>query len=273
VQILTNSKVPSVLYHYTTSSGLLGILNTKSIWATHARFLNDAQELDYGLTLIREILHSYPASDLVSAAATHLKESRPAYFLTCFCAVDDLLSQWRAYARSTTGTGYSLGFDTSFLPAKHLVEVEYDPATQVVAVRSAIDEHLAQLGEFPEDYISFSLQAALLRLAIRLKHPTFREEREWRLVYRLEDENSGFDYTSWRAEFRASDRFIVPYIQVELPTIDSLSGKDPLHLKSIRVGPTSNPEEARYALKWMMWSYEYSESETTLYSSDAPLRL
>lgn len=270
---MNNSEASSVLYHYTTSSGLLGILNTKKIWATHARFLNDAQELDYGLTLIREILHGYPAGDLISAAATHLTESRPAYFLTCFCAVDDLLSQWRAYARSTTGTGYSLGFDTRFLPAEHLVEVEYDPTTQAVAVRSAIDEHLAQAGEYPEDYLRFSLQAALLRLAIRFKHPTFREEREWRLVYCLEGEHSGFDYTSWRAEFRASDRFIVPYIQVELPTRDSLSGKDPLYLKSIRVGPTANPEEARYALKWMMWSYDYSETETTLYSSDAPLRL
>jgi hypothetical protein len=270
---VTTSKSPSVLYHYTTSSGLLGILNTKRIWATHARFLNDAQELDYGLTLIREILHSYPAGDLVSAAATHLTESRPAYFLTCFCAVDDLLSQWRAYARSPNGTGYSLGFETRFLPAEHLVEVEYDPATQAVAVRSAIDEHLARVGKYSEDYLRFSLQAALLRLAIRLKHPTFREEREWRLVYYLEDEYSGFDYTSWRAEFRASDRFIVPYIQVELPTRDSLSGKDPLHLKSIRVGPSANPEEARYALKWMIWSYDYPENEPTLYASETPLRL
>src|ERR1700745_2358870 len=32
------------LYHYTTQAGLLGILTSKSIWASEIRFLNDATE-------------------------------------------------------------------------------------------------------------------------------------------------------------------------------------------------------------------------------------
>src|SRR5579859_4516351 len=40
--------VPPVLYHYTNSTGLKGILGTSSLWATDADFLNDAQELQFG---------------------------------------------------------------------------------------------------------------------------------------------------------------------------------------------------------------------------------
>lgn len=268
---MTTTKRPAVLFHYTTPSGLLGILDSRKLWATHARFLNDAKELDYGLALIRDVLCSYPPGNLVAAAADHLRSSRPAYFLACFSAVDDLLSQWRAYSRNATG--YSVGFDMHHLPADHLAEVVYDPAIQDAAVRSAVDDHLKQVGEYPEDFLRFSLRAALLRLAIQFKHPTFQEEREWRLIYCLEDDHSGFDYTSWRATFRASDRFIVPYMEVELPTKPGALDKDLLHLESVRIGPTANPEEARYALTWMLWRYGYSDTETSVRSSDTPLRI
>ena len=40
------------LYHYTTWEGLLGILQTQTLWATHYRFLNDYSEL----VLIRDKL-------------------------------------------------------------------------------------------------------------------------------------------------------------------------------------------------------------------------
>ena len=33
------------LYHYTTWQGLLGILQTQTLWATHCRFLNDSSEI------------------------------------------------------------------------------------------------------------------------------------------------------------------------------------------------------------------------------------
>ena len=39
---------PSVLYHYTSPAGLKGILETSSLWAADADFLNDAQELQFG---------------------------------------------------------------------------------------------------------------------------------------------------------------------------------------------------------------------------------
>jgi hypothetical protein len=39
------SDVYEKLYHYTTWDGLLGILQTQTLWATHYRFLNDYSEI------------------------------------------------------------------------------------------------------------------------------------------------------------------------------------------------------------------------------------
>lgn len=43
-----------ILYHYTSLEGLMGIIESKSIWATNVLYLNDASELNYSLKLIEE---------------------------------------------------------------------------------------------------------------------------------------------------------------------------------------------------------------------------
>jgi hypothetical protein len=37
-----------LLDHYTSTSGLLGVVTTKTLWATDASFLNDAPEMRFG---------------------------------------------------------------------------------------------------------------------------------------------------------------------------------------------------------------------------------
>ncbi len=45
---------PDWFYHYTTAEGLLGILESKSIWHTNANFLNDHKELQVGISYARD---------------------------------------------------------------------------------------------------------------------------------------------------------------------------------------------------------------------------
>jgi hypothetical protein len=47
---------PQSLYHYTDGEGLLGILTSRSLHATHSSFLNDQTELLHSLLQIREII-------------------------------------------------------------------------------------------------------------------------------------------------------------------------------------------------------------------------
>src|SRR5205823_7132069 len=49
-------KLPDTLYHYTSADGLVGMLDTGRIWATHAAFMNDPTELQYAAAVIGEAL-------------------------------------------------------------------------------------------------------------------------------------------------------------------------------------------------------------------------
>ena len=48
-----------ILYHYTTAEGLRGIIEDKAIWASDYRFLNDATEFEYGMSLFDKIFVSF----------------------------------------------------------------------------------------------------------------------------------------------------------------------------------------------------------------------
>ena len=46
----------AILYHYTTASGLVGILQSNRLWATSAIFMNDVNELNYGTKFIKDFI-------------------------------------------------------------------------------------------------------------------------------------------------------------------------------------------------------------------------
>ena len=127
----------SLLYHYTTATGLKGIVDDGAIRASDAEFLNDAMELRFGRdelheALIAEAERIAPEADLdlrggagysratvMRSAASHLRPdgiflSKQAHsvYVACFCEGGDLLSQWRGYAAEG---GYAIGFSSGAL--------------------------------------------------------------------------------------------------------------------------------------------------------------
>lgn len=114
---------PGILYHYTTPAGLLGIIDKGRIWATHARFLNDASEINYGNEIIRAVVDEYLKSGVnryEKALLTEVVDPLSVYeglniYVFCFCTNDD--------------DGYALGFRTADLMSSNrfgLRRVEYD---------------------------------------------------------------------------------------------------------------------------------------------------
>ena len=67
-----------MLHHYTTAAGLLGILDTRRLWATNARFFNDPTEIDYAVSLASEIMGAkVEARSKAEAAAKGTKAEAP----------------------------------------------------------------------------------------------------------------------------------------------------------------------------------------------------
>lgn len=149
------SEVYEKLYHYTTWAGLLGILNNKTLWATHYKFLNDYSEI----VLFRDKLISWILPYVREAYKSLIKQSphieqkinqqggldlviqhdtevfvdaqygaigHDIYILS-FCGQhknphinsNGLLSQWRGYG---AGGGFALVFNTHKM--EEILEIE-----------------------------------------------------------------------------------------------------------------------------------------------------
>jgi hypothetical protein len=115
------------LYHYTDQTGLLGIIESRSLWATNISYMNDATEFGLSVRLIRDRLlaeletkiepgrspetdtgHLNERQNRARELLKHTVSDASPIHVICFCEKGDLLSQWRGYAGA--GYGYSLAF-------------------------------------------------------------------------------------------------------------------------------------------------------------------
>jgi hypothetical protein len=329
-EVLARREPPRRLYHYTTLSGLLGITSSQSLWASDVRYMNDASELAYAAELISDAVTetlSKVDNEVLRAALPERRGFANAFeygigrtrpFVACFCEEEDLLSQWRGYRASETG--YSLGMDlraVAIPPNTHLRKVVYDSAEQRNEVRDVVEVWLRtaesllgpERGLAAEDVFPYpaiwALQEALAEHHLRLKHPGFAEEREWRLIklvdvreeLRLLDQRRTDEMlrvtreqmrelgvempdmrTAWgeaNAEgvdikFRASPIGLVPYVELPLrERAGVFAGRLPLW--HVVQGPTPNPELSLESVEMYLESRGYG-FHTELTASHIPLR-
>jgi hypothetical protein len=260
---------PEQLFHYTEAQGLLGIIESRSVWASDIRSLNDDEEFFFGLELaLDQIIRladptlGSPAKErsewLLERLRNEINESvRIQAFVTSFSAQSDLLSQWRAYC---PGGGYALGMSTSAL--KRLAESQgyllercvYEPEEQrkkVAGVVTKVAQQWIQTGDevplIPNNHHGYAVLEKLVDVLSRilpfLKHPSFEEEQEWRLV-KLLPGLSVLTKDLPLLKFRDGNHHVVPYLTFDLAA--ALSGDPPC---SIVIGPALRQEEQRRALQ------------------------
>jgi len=292
----TQSSKPDQLYHYTNADGILGIIESRVIRATHIDCLNDASEGRYAHALLTEELlrrrHQLlatvrenpknPHARAVLAFNERLQELVPhalgelGGYVACFCEHGNLLSQWRAYGPQG---GYALGFPFQTLAFVHrpgivsLERVVYDLATQrriISDVLDCADTHLAgqvaagltesQLravaDEAASDMWSFTFAAL-----VAFKDPAFSEEREWRLT--VHQPWPSAERLRLRPRFRARQNRVVPFVDVDL------SVKQRLPLRSLRLGPG---HDAAAATTLGLLLSAHGLHDVPVIASDIPLR-
>jgi len=249
---------PAILYHYTSAEGLLGILSTNCIWGTQIQFLNDSTELSFGVATVNSILKKIDVPDEIMSKWEG-RPDNPFCFVASFCEEGDLLSQWRGY--TSDATGYSLGFRTESLSKLSLRPVVYDAQQQEKLV-------IATLKGYEDVY---DVGEKLFECAASFKHPTFSEEREWRILDYILDWRPGWGAESVGMKFRASKRFIIPYVEFHPETETGLWKNEILKLDSLRFGPTDNPVEASDSLESLLWTFGYRGPRVL--GSEVPLRM
>ena len=242
------------LYHYTSASGLMGVVTSKTIWATDISYLNDAQEFRYARSVVQRTLDRRLSHELSDAERTYysalpevLDRTKGTHvFVASFSTEGDMLSQWRAYCPE--GSGFAIGFSGKALQtlAKaqdfELFECMYDPSVQEAQAEKllmlAFHDHESakrNLGDTPP-FGEFFLPH-FTRLAATMKHPSFHEEKEWRLV------SGPLAMTNPRVKFRSGKRLLIPYVPFALERRRSMAS-----LRSFRIGPTPDPDLTQHSL-------------------------
>ena len=241
---------PGTLYHYTSQRALIEIVKKCVLWATEIRFLNDAKEFVLAVDVAgRELGKAGPRCadaherELLADIARLIEHPHQWGSYVCvasFSAQGDLLSQWRAYSPSSSGC--AIGFASAGLVAAardqgfRLVPCVYDEATQGRLVAEAIDGTLRDFrrdvaagGNVYErrEWHAAQFAGRLLWLAPMLKHPTFREDEEWRLV------SDPTPHTHKRVSYREGKSRILPYYELELA-----KDHETLPIACIMIGPT-----------------------------------
>lgn len=238
----SDSDIPRLISHYTTLEGLQGIVNSNSLWASNALFLNDRAELEHALKASEQVIKKLSSDNAQKAWSPMLERvfseladgARPDTYVTCFCRDDDNLSQWRGYGGDVQGI--SVTFERARL-AKRLkgekaafYKVIYSKHSTADKVHTALKEQLNDIAVIDAlivnlpDLIKYQeLLSRVSSLLPRFKHIGFKDEREWRFAIQRKVELSSLN-------FRVARNKIIPYIVIG-------NGDEPLPITSVRVGP------------------------------------
>lgn len=239
-------RAPQVLGHYTSTSGARGILESKRIWLTNSDFLNDSAEQAYLWELIER--HDRPLAKRVLDWYRKGRGSKSHTYVASFSSSYDQLSQWRAYGTSTVP--YALLFSGSQLDeiaraaGIELLEVVYDPAHQMQILTDCFDAaaEMEKNEEFDYQGIDFAL-ALMMQLDVVgacFKHPSWREEGEWRLTC-VPTSESRQPWLSGDLKFRESASYgLIPFQELIIP-----AGVFQSLIVGVVQGPSPYPEVSR----------------------------
>ena len=98
---------------------MIGIINSKSIWASHSEYLNDSSEYRHALDFAKGYAGKIHMEDdylsgfawVLNKALRNMQDSH--IYVSSFSEVPDLLSQWRGYCPK--GEGVCIGFKQEIL--------------------------------------------------------------------------------------------------------------------------------------------------------------
>ena len=266
------------LFHYTNVEGFQRMVSTGRLSATHVRYMADAQEISYGRRLLHEVLLEEASEwkpdrldlferQLLDLSHTSEGKPTPVYAVSFSESLDDM-SQWDRYADG--GRGYALGFLPAALETIRRVEapewdecvlrrVMYKRPEQRALLRSLLqiaislaDNDMNQYSDKPARgfrILASSMARPIVDLLSIFKHPAFRSEHEWRLMYVGGiHESEGMD-----AKFRPSPRGMAPFVELHVPPM--ASHRAVLPLSKVVTGPALPMVEAPLAaVSFLAWN-------------------
>ncbi|WP_078803161.1 DUF2971 domain-containing protein [Pseudomonas fluorescens] len=213
------SKTFETYYHYTTVTGCFGIIDSRKIWLTDYRYLNDKMELRQGLGSFLSKIRTDQRKSFERAFRWHDMFNHHCVFSLSHSP--KILSQWRAYA--SDGVGMAIGFSSTFLKfaGLSLVECRYedhDTYSEKVARKHELfvetvhnaSENIRAENEFM-NWVRANATGFynIVEDLIALKNPAFSEEKELRAIRSCPMGDDSL-------KVRVARDLIIPYVEVDI---------------------------------------------------------
>ncbi|BBH24142.1 hypothetical protein Back11_54870 [Paenibacillus baekrokdamisoli] len=153
------------LYHYTSASGLLGIISNECLWVSKSNYLNDISETKYINELIvdagRELNLSSNVMYMIMSEKAYIEYGSNGdvngqnYYILSLTVNPDSLTLWSNYS---SYYGYNIGFEGGALreileksPMNVDGRVIYDRDAQIELIRKEIEKYRVEIDDFIVD--------------------------------------------------------------------------------------------------------------------------
>ena len=209
------------IWHYTNGAGLLGIIESGAVRATHVAAVNDSTETVYATRLYREAITRMQvghADDQLAYGFLQgvLDETVEApdmpghadskFFVACFTELEDNIQQWLSYGGEHGENSYAIGFKPKGLLIDGntvVVRVNYDTAFHERIVEETarltleyyreglVGTRLDDPAQWAKEFFA-AWDQAIYRLSPVVKEAGFSHEQEYRVIHELQSYDMPF---------------------------------------------------------------------------------
>ena len=258
-----------ILWHYTNSRGIEGIVRNRTIRLSHPGFMNDPSELLYARKKSRHFLSElacdgYPDLD-ADFRRKYVETMNPTVFVASFCKDWDNLDLWREYGDD--GGGFALGFrmkklrdilaksdkeDMGIPKLVYCYRVLYDRNEQKKLTskiwefwRSKFEETWTDRESSTANLMIHGFFEMLDLFSPFFKHPCYESEKESRLVLHYTSVDSE------KTQYLPRRGYFKPYIDLEIKTEENEESP----LAAVVAGPATDPFLSERSLRMFLISH------------------
>lgn len=285
------------LVHYTSAATALSILKNKEIWMRNTRCMNDFSEVRYGIELFTRFCQKPKEYDLLkkawgkkagvfeeafSSAIKAFDEWSNSTYICCFSEHEaeenqlGRLSMWRGYGtdcgvamvlRPNSFVAPNNDFQIYTTPVEYLTKEEFE--TCLLKFGRRVEAAKSFIEALPDRVIEKWTADMIKTAVVSVKHPGFKEEREWRVIA---DMNS---CKGLKLDTIAVNG--IPQLVMKLPLTAEMENNRkgfsiPANLDHLIIGPTPYPAVIANALVKELEKCGVADPWGKITASDIPYR-
>jgi hypothetical protein len=296
--------------HYTSADTLMRILdggsenNPPKIWMRNARAMNDVEEVRHGYRRIEaslnrddrnkrlvealESVNQEAAQQAFYIFRSHFENHLDQTYITCMTTHDELenkigrLSMWREYGKGSVGVAVVLNKAPFLTPSDALgaytspvaYHTDHELDADIETVIQNVNENREWLQSIDPDLVKENIFGMLSFGVTCLKHPGFREEREWRIIFNPKMRDKGAIPKIRQTVNGAPQNIYTLQMKDILTENDSLTGITPDALiKRVIIGPAQSQVMVREAIAEALTHAGVTNAHERVFLSDIPLRV